>query len=808
LRIAIIIETFPSLSETFLSNKVKQLCLRGHKVYVFCNKVNGVLFNELFRNDGNISVISLYKRNIIPYLLGHPRSIVKSLKSGGNFRQNIFRNFRVSHINRVSPDIIHFGFSGVALSYLSDIDKLKGKKVVSCRGTAENVNLLVNKQRQVNLRKLFDKVDAIHCVSEALKRTVYSYCRQPNKFFVNNPAIDTEIFKRNVAYTTHSPFIILSVGRFIFQKGYLVGLLAIKKLKEYNSNFKWIIAGDGPQHDEMIFYIHQMNLKHHVVLVGNKNREEVIDLYKKACVFFLPSVTEGIANVVLEAMSMELPVVSSKCGGMEEVITHGENGLLSDVYDPESFAENLAELFENTELRIALGKAGRKKVSENFDLPKQIDKFESIYNQLLNNYPVNNKNTFHKDCEADKIISHTRYRKEEKKLRIGVIVPQFPSYTETFFINQITGICERGHTVIVFCNVYIQDAQLKEAYHLQNYSNLKIVALDFNKLSDAFFTTIFANPFVLIRNLNFSKKKFLNNLYYDLCKLYFKKSKCDIYHFGYSGLAVSYLPVLRSLPGKIFVSCLGTAENIKPLTEQGRIEKLNILFNTVDKIHCVSEKMSKTVKEYGATCEKIFVNRPAIDINTFSRRKEYAEHKKINILSIGRLVFQKGFLMGILAIAELIKKFKNFQWTIIGDGPEKEQLLFHINALGLNDHVHLTGKKLRDEVIQFYEESDILLLPSVSEGIANVILEAMAMEVPVVSTISGGAEEVISTNVNGILVPNYDYQLMACELYSLCIDFKRRKQIGQEGRKTVESDFALERYIDVFEEEYLKLVEK
>ncbi|HEY6975704.1 MAG TPA: glycosyltransferase family 4 protein [Chitinophagaceae bacterium] len=312
---------------------------------------------------------------------------MQSLRDNGKFHQNIFRNFRIDYINSFSPEIIHFEFSGVALAFLNHIDKLKGGKVVSCRGTGENVNLLLNTERQENLKKLFEKVDAIHCVSSALKSTVLSYCRQTEKLFVNNPAIDTQLFQRKKSYREEPILTILSVGRFIFQKGYFIGLLAIKKLNEYNKNFKWVIAGSGPQCEEILFHVHQMNLHDYVILVGNKNREEIIELYNEASIFFLPSVTEGIANVVLEAMSMELPVVSTRCGGMEEAIIHGENGLLSNVYDHISLAERLAELLVNCQLRKRLGKTARKTVVEKFDLNEQINKFEKVYYQLIQGNP-------------------------------------------------------------------------------------------------------------------------------------------------------------------------------------------------------------------------------------------------------------------------------------------------------------------------------------------------------------------------------------------------------------------------------------
>lgn len=722
----------------------------------------------------------------------------------GDFRKNIFRIYRADNINKFSPDIIYFGFSGVALSYLTLIDDLSGKKVVSCRGTAENVNLLASKERQENLRILFDKVDAVHCVSAALKKTILPYCRHSEKIFINNPSIDTSLFQRTKPYEEQPTFLILSVGRFIFQKGYLIGLMAIKKFKEHNNNFKWIIAGGGPQHEELVFHVYQMGLQDNIELAGNKSRYEIIELYNQASVFFLPSVTEGIANVALEAMSMELPVVSTRSGGMEEVIVHGKDGLLADVYDYDALAANLLQLYQDDELRILLGKSGRKKVAGYFDLSTQIDKFENIYYELSKKHPVKTEIKIDNDQREGKII----YKPPApgKNLRVGIVVPQFPSYTETFFINKIIGLCERGHYVTVFCNIYSRDSLLHKVYGFKNYTNLKIVKLDFNKFGSTFLDAIFFNPILLFKSIGSDGKSYKRSLYYNLCAYYFKKHRCDIYHFGYSALAVAYLSILKKLPGKIIVSCLGTAENVKPLTEDGRIEKLNLLFDKVDKIHCVSHKMAETIKQYGANEEKIFVNHPGINTQLFSRKKPYTMHEHLKILSVGRLVFQKGFLIGILAIAELKKRFKNFTWTIIGEGPEKEQLLFYIHALGLSNHVKLVGKNTRDQIVGFYEENDIFFLPSVSEGLPNVALEAMCMEMPVVCAACGGIDEVVINNSNGILCNNFDSDAMAQQLLELSMNYEKRKKLGECARKTVEKNFDLKRYIDVYEQEYYKAI--
>jgi colanic acid/amylovoran biosynthesis glycosyltransferase len=306
--------------------------------------------------------------------------------------------------------------------------------------------------------------------------------------------------------------------------------------------------------------------------------------------------------------------------------------------------------------------------------------------------------------------------------------------------------------------------------------------------------------------MKFRKGSLKNFFFISLCKIYLGRYKCDVYHFGYSGIAAFYLPVIQALNRRIIISCRGTAENVKPLSETGRISKLRTLFEEADKIHCVSASMVNTIQQYNAPFSKIFINRPAVDIKFFSRKSDYLPSKKIRILSVGRLVFQKGFMIGLLAMVELNKMFCNFEWIIMGDGPEDEELFFNIHLMGLEDKIKLAGKKTKDEVLEGYESTDIFFLPSVSEGIANVVIEAMAMELPVVSSSCGGLKELITGDTNGLLCNNYDYKAMAKALYDLSTNFEKRKTLGKAARKTVEEDFSLERYIDVFEQHYYELL--
>ena len=118
-------------------------------------------------------------------------------------------------------------------------------------------------------------------------------------------------------------------------------------------------------------------------MLGRKTREEIHALYEGADIFFLPSVSEGIANVVLEAMSMELPVVSSNAGGMREAITDRVDGMICPVDDAAAMAEALHWLAKHYEIRKQMGIRARQKITENYSIIRYIDVFEHAYQQLL-----------------------------------------------------------------------------------------------------------------------------------------------------------------------------------------------------------------------------------------------------------------------------------------------------------------------------------------------------------------------------------------------------------------------------------------
>lgn len=276
----------------------------------------------------------------------------------------------------------------------------------------------------------------------------------------------------------------------------------------------------------------------------------------------------------------------------------------------------------------------------------------------------------------------------------------------------------------------------------------------------------------------------------------------DIIHFEFSGVGVAYLDGLSLLPDlSVVVSCRGAAEQIRPLTNPERVGALRSLFSRAAAIHCVSDDMAATVRGYGAPADRIFVNRPAVDASRFNRQLPYLRSQPPRLVSVGRLHWKKGYDVALHAVRLLRDRGVDLRYDILGGGAEHERLVFTMKALGLSDVVRLHGAQPQPFVQDALQRATLLLLPSLSEGISNSVLEAMAAEVPVVSTTAGGMGEVITDGVNGFLCPPFSSAELASTV-ARALDRDDLPVIGRAGRARVEAAFTLSGQIDVFRQMY------
>lgn len=196
--------------------------------------------------------------------------------------------------------------------------------------------------------------------------------------------------------------------------------------------------------------------------------------------------------------------------------------------------------------------------------------------------------------------------------------------------------------------------------------------------------------------------------------------------------------------------------------------------------------------------EKIKVIYHGLDTGEFRRKTKNTDGSasaKPVILSVGQLRERKGFQYLIEACGILHQRGINFECRIVGEGPMRPALEAQIKRLDLDEKVLLCGAMPQESVKAEYERADIFALPAIlgsdgdRDGIPNVILEAMAMELPVVSTQHSGIPEVVEDGINGLLVPPEDASALAEELQRLFLDRELQEQLGIQGRQKVKVMF-------------------
>jgi len=408
-------------------------------------------------------------------------------------------------------------------------------------------------------------------------------------------------------------------------------------------------------------------------------------------------------------------------------------------------------------------------------------------------------------------------------MKILFVVEEFPVLSETFIINQITGLMELGHEVEIFAtsmgtnSIVHRDIErynlLDHSYYRQMPRNL---LLRYLKGFRVFSLSCLKNPRVILGSLNvfkYGRKAASLRLLYDVVPLLGKPTSYDIIHchFGPNGLRAELLRNLGILHGKLVTTFHGY-DLTKCLREFGRNFYAR-LFSGGDLFMPISERWKKLLIELGCEEKRIVVHRMGIDCEKFLfKPRQLIDNDCAHLVSIGRLVEKKGFEYSIRAAARLAKINRLFEYTIVGDGPLREYLQSLINDLSINDKVKLLGPKRQEEVIEILNKAHILVAPSVTakdgdqEGIPVTLMEAMAMGLPVVSTNHSGIPEVVENRRSGFLVTERDEKALFSVLKYLTEHYEIWPTMGKHGRGYIEKFHDVEKLNDQLLRIYLQLL--
>jgi glycosyltransferase involved in cell wall biosynthesis len=231
----------------------------------------------------------------------------------------------------------------------------------------------------------------------------------------------------------------------------------------------------------------------------------------------------------------------------------------------------------------------------------------------------------------------------------------------------------------------------------------------------------------------------------------------------------------------------------------------------MDRVVCVSEGQTVKVRRAGVRPDRVTVIRDAVRVERFDHPDPSVRGRLVALFphpperivgAAGRLSPEKGFGVLVEAAAIVTRSDSEVGFIHFGDGPLRETLARRIAALGHEARFVLAG--FRDDIDRFMPHWDLAVLPSFTEGLPNVVLEAYAAGVPVVATAVGGTPEAVADGVDGYLVPPGDPAALAGRILDALRLGEARKAMGQRGRERIQARFTFEvqalRYQELFDD--------
>jgi glycosyltransferase involved in cell wall biosynthesis len=204
-----------------------------------------------------------------------------------------------------------------------------------------------------------------------------------HKLTVSRLGVDPQLFVPAAGKADRQVFEILCVGRLTPAKGQHLLIDAVEQLLQQGWRVRLRIVGGGIDEASLKRRAAQMQCPEAVIFEGAVNQDHIRTLYAQADMFCIPSFAEGIPVVLMEAMAMGIPCVTTQIAGIPELIRDGVDGLLVAASDVDGLVEALAKLMSDPELRQRIAVSGRARVLEQYDLRRNVDRLATIFDERI-----------------------------------------------------------------------------------------------------------------------------------------------------------------------------------------------------------------------------------------------------------------------------------------------------------------------------------------------------------------------------------------------------------------------------------------
>ena len=284
--------------------------------------------------------------------------------------------WRLSRVlTRLRPDVVHahdphgVAMASVALSMLT---RTPPPPLV----VARRVDFRL--KRNSFSRWKYRQVRLFIASSEAIRQLLIHDGVEPDRVVTVHEGIDVERMQHLEPVNVHAAFwlphgapVVLNVAALVPHKGQRHLVDAMPLVLRRVPDARLLIAGEGPLHTELEARIKRHHLEKHVLLTGF--RTDVAGIIKGADLFVMSSETEGLGTSLLDAMAAGKPCIGTRVGGIPEVVDDGRTGLLVPPHDPEALAGAIARLLQDAELRSSMGRAGLRRVRDEFSVQRMVE---------------------------------------------------------------------------------------------------------------------------------------------------------------------------------------------------------------------------------------------------------------------------------------------------------------------------------------------------------------------------------------------------------------------------------------------------
>jgi|SRR5215469_347909 len=395
-------------------------------------------------------------------------------------------------------------------------------------------------------------------------------------------------------------------------------------------------------------------------------------------------------------------------------------------------------------------------------------------------------------------------------MRLAYLLSQYPTVTHTYLLREIRALRELGFEIQV---ISVRKADRKpEQLNTEELAEWRqtftVLGSGIGRILTAHGATILRRPrgyfagFAKAIQLSGTDlRKLLSNVIYFgeavVAGHYMMKRNLDHVHTHYASTLA--MLAARTFPITFSATIHGSGEfnDVAGFHMTEKVEAARFL--CVISSYGRSQVMRASDPQYW---DKIEWAPLGVDSNLFSPHAHRATPEIFEILCVGSLEVAKGLPILIAAIDRLVRSGRRLRLRLVGDGSERPRLERDVAARGLGNHVSFEGACGNERVREIYAETDLFALASFAEGIPVVLMEAMAMEIPCVSTWITGIPELIRHAVDGWLVPPGDEAEMAEAIARLMDDGDLRQRLGTSARLRVQENYDLRKNVERLAEIY------